>query len=293
LVKTILYTDGDGIVGALIRGDREISEPKLRRALRTDLLTMAEAATVSGVSGAEVGFAGPVGLTDVKLVADKTVMEMENFITGANKTDYHLTNVNPGRDFSPDTVADITVAAAGDKCIRCGRELIEFRGIEVGQIFKLGKKYSSAMNAVFTDENGAEAPFTMGCYGIGVTRTVAAAIEQNHDDNGIIWSPSIAPYEVVITPISARDDELTSVAEGIYSRLCECGVETLLDDRDERPGVKFNDADLIGIPLRVTVGSRGLKEGKVEARIRRTGVTHDIPLEGAADKILELLKEVR
>ena len=293
LVKTILYTDGDGIVGALIRGDREISEPKLRRALRTDLLTMAEAATVSGVSGAEVGFAGPVGLTDVKLVADKTVMEMENFITGANKTDYHLTNVNPGRDFSPDTVADITVAAAGDKCIRCGRELIEFRGIEVGQIFKLGKKYSSAMNAVFTDENGAEAPFTMGCYGIGVTRTVAAAIEQNHDDSGIIWPASIAPYRVVITPISMRDDELVSVAEGIYSRLCECGVETLLDDRDERPGVKFNDADLIGIPLRVTVGSRGLKEGKVEARIRRTGVTHDIPLEDAADKILELLKEVR
>jgi len=187
LVKTILYKNGDEVVGALIRGDREICEPKLLRALRTELLAMADAQAVREASGAEVGFAGPVGIKGVRLIADKSVMEMANFVTGANRTDYHLTNVNPERDFSPDVVADITLASAGDKCIRCGRELTEYRGIEVGQIFKLGKKYSSAMNALFTDEKGNEAPFVMGCYGIGVTRTVAASIEQNHDENGVIW----------------------------------------------------------------------------------------------------------
>ncbi len=292
LVKTILYKNGDEVVGALIRGDREICEPKLLRALRTELLAMADAQTVRGASGAEVGFAGPVGIKGVRLVADKSVMEMANFVTGANRTDYHLTNVNPERDFSPDVVADITLASAGDKCIRCGRELTEYRGIEVGQIFKLGKKYSSAMNALFTDEKGNEAPFVMGCYGIGVTRTVAASIEQNHDENGIIWSPSIAPYQVLITPISVQDEELMSVAEKTYSELCGRGVETLLDDREERPGVKFKDGDLIGIPLRVTVGSRGLKRGKLEVRLRRTGETHEVPLENAVEKIMELLNEV-
>jgi len=292
LVKTILYKNGDEVVGALIRGDREICEPKLLRALRTELLAMADAQAVREASGAEVGFAGPVGIKGVRLVADKSVMEMANFVTGANRTDYHLTNVNPERDFSPDVVADITLASAGDKCIRCGRELTEYRGIEVGQIFKLGKKYSSAMNALFTDEKGNEAPFVMGCYGIGVTRTVAASIEQNHDENGVIWPPSIAPYQVLITPISVQDEELMSVAEKTYSELCGRGVETLLDDREERPGVKFKDGDLIGIPLRVTVGSRGLKRGKLEVRLRRTGETHEVPLENAVEKIMELLNEV-
>jgi len=292
LVKTILYKNGEEVVGALIRGDREICEPKLLRALQTELLAMADAQTVREASGAEVGFAGPVGIKGVRLVADKSVMKMANFVTGANRTDYHLTNVNPERDFSPDVVADITLASAGDKCIRCGRELTEYRGIEVGQIFKLGKKYSSAMNAVFTDEKGNEAPFVMGCYGIGVTRTVAASIEQNHDENGIIWPPSIAPYQVLITPISVQDEELMSVAEKTYSELCGRGVETLLDDRKERPGVKFKDGDLIGIPLRVTVGSRGLKQGKLEVRLRRTGETHEVPLENAVEKIMELLNEV-
>jgi prolyl-tRNA synthetase len=292
LVKTILYRNGDEVVGALIRGDREICEPKLLRALQTELLDMADAGTVADVSGAEVGFAGPVGLKGVKLVADKTVMEMKNFITGANKTDYHLTNVNPGRDFSPDVVADISLALAGDKCVRCGRELTQYRGIEVGQVFKLGKKYSESMNAVFTEEDGTEVPFLMGCYGIGVTRTAAAAIEQNHDENGIIWPRAIAPYQVLITPISNKDEDLMAVAEKTYVQLCELGVETLLDDRDERPGVKFKDGDLIGIPIRVTVGSRGLKQGKLEVRIRRSGETHEVPLDEATDRIVEMLKEV-
>ncbi len=292
LVKTILY-EGDGeVIGALIRGDREISEPKLRRALRTDIITMADAETVQRLTGAEVGFAGPVGLQDVKLVVDKSVTKMRNFITGANKTDYHLTGVNCERDFSPAIVADITVAAAGDTCIKCGRTLTEYRGIEVGQIFKLGTKYSESMKAVFADENGNEIPFTMGCYGIGITRTVAAAIEQNHDENGIIWPPSIAPYLVLITPIAFQQDEVRAVTEEIYSGLCGEGIETLLDDRDERPGVKFKDADLIGIPLRVTIGSRGLKEGKVEVRLRRTGETREIAVEGAVRKIIEILDEV-
>jgi len=292
LVKTILYKNGDEVVGALIRGDREICEPKLLRALRTEVIEMADAETVRGASGAEVGFAGPVGLKGVRLVADRAVMEMKNFVTGANKTDYHLTNVNPGRDFKPDTVADLTVAITGDKCINCGRELTEYRGIEVGQVFKLGDKYSKKMKAVFTEEDGSEAPFLMGCYGIGITRTVAAAIEQNHDDDGIIWPPALAPYQVLITPISSKDEELMSVAEKTYEQLCEKGIDTLLDDRDERPGVKFKDGDLIGIPIRVTVGSRGLKQGKLEVRIRRTGETHEIPLDEAIEGIVALLKEV-
>lgn len=292
IVKTILYKNGEEVVAALIRGDREICEPKLLRALQTELLEMADAGTVRSASGAEVGFAGPVGLKGVKLVADKTVMEMRNFVTGANKTDYHLTNVNPKRDFEPDIVSDITLAVAGDKCIKCGRELTEYRGIEVGQVFKLGNKYSKAMGAVFTEEDGSEVPFLMGCYGIGVTRTVAAAIEQNHDENGIIWPRALAPYHVLITPISIKDEELMSVAEKTYSELCDRGIETLLDDRDERPGVKFKDGDLIGIPLRVTIGSRGLKQGILEVRTRRTGETQEVPLEGAVDKIIELLEEV-
>ena len=292
LVKTILYQVGDEVVGALIRGDREICEPKLCRLLKTDIITMADAVTVGEITGAEVGFAGPVGLDGVKLVADKSITNMANFITGANKTDYHVVNVNYERDFTADIVGDITVAASGDKCIRCGETLTEYRGIEVGQVFKLGKKYSTSMNATFLDEKGAEVPFMMGCYGIGVTRTVAAAIEQNHDENGIIWPPSIAPYRVLITAIAVQDEEIMAKAGEIYEGLCDKGVEVLLDDREERPGVKFKDADLIGVPLRVTIGSRGLKAGKVEARIRRTGETHDVPLEGAIDRIMKILNEV-
>ncbi|RJP75365.1 MAG: proline--tRNA ligase [Candidatus Abyssobacteria bacterium SURF_17] len=292
LVKTILYQADGEVIGALTRGDREISEPKLRRALRADVLSMADPDTVRTLTGAEVGFAGPVGLKGVKLVADKTVTSMVNCITGANKTDYHLTNVNYKRDFSGDLVGDITVVAAGDKCIRCGATLTEYRGIEVGQIFKLGRKYSVAMKATFIDEQGNETPFTMGCYGIGITRTVAAAIEQNHDGNGIIWPPSLAPYQVLVTPVAVSDEATMSVAESVYSGLCAKGVEVLLDDRDERPGVKFKDADLIGIPLRVTIGSRGLKQGTVEARIRRTGATHDVPVENAVEEIMRLLSEV-
>jgi len=292
LVKTILYQNGDEVVAALVRGDREICEPKLLRALGAEQVEMADATTVQEVSGAEVGFAGPVGLEGVRLLADKSVMDMRNFISGANKTDYHLRNVNPGRDFTPDVVADLTVATAGDRCINCGRELTQYRGIEVGQVFKLGGKYSKSMNVTFTEEDGSEVPFVMGCYGIGVTRTVAAAIEQNHDESGIVWPPAIAPYAVLITPISTKDEELMSVAEKTYAGLLEKGVETLLDDRDERPGVKFKDADLIGIPLRITIGSRGLKQGILEARIRRTGETREISLDGAVEGILELLKEV-
>ncbi len=292
LVKTILYEADGGTVVALVRGDREISEPKLRRALKKDLLTMADGGVVRDLTGAEVGYAGPVGLKGVKLVADRTIVKMTNFITGANKTDYHLTNVNAGRDFSPDIVADITVATTGDKCIRCGRALTDYRGIEVGQIFKLGKKYSLKMNATFTDEKGIETPFTMGCYGIGITRTVAAAIEQNHDENGIVWPSAIAPFGVIVTPVSVGDAEIMSAAEKIYSELRAHGIDALLDDRDERPGVKFKDADLVGIPLRVTVGSRSLKQGKLEVRIRRTGETREVPVESACENITKLLGEI-
>ncbi|GAB4330075.1 MAG: proline--tRNA ligase [Candidatus Abyssubacteria bacterium] len=292
LVKTVLYQADGGVVGALIRGDREINEAKLRRVLKADVLTMADPATVRQITGAEVGFAGPVNLKGVKLIADDTVVKMKNFITGANKTDYHMLNVNRERDFLPDVVADITLAAAGDKCVRCGEELTVSRGIEVGQVFKLGRKYSAAMNATFTDESGAEVPFVMGCYGIGITRTVAASIEQNSDKDGIIWPPSIAPYQVVITPIAVKDEAIMSAAESLYAKLCERELEVLLDDRDERPGVKFKDADLIGIPLRVTIGSRGLEQGSLEVRVRRTGETYNVPIEQADERIIEMLREV-
>ncbi|MDW7758961.1 MAG: His/Gly/Thr/Pro-type tRNA ligase C-terminal domain-containing protein, partial [Desulfuromonadales bacterium] len=227
------------------------------------------------------GFAGPVGLK-IRLVADLEVQGMADFITGANEKDAHFTGVNLNRDFTVDTFADLRQAIGGDPCPRCEGKLEIWRGIEVGHVFKLGTKYSEAMGATVLDDQGKDRVLVMGCYGIGIGRTVASAIEQNHDENGIIFPLPIAPFQVVVTMVNPNDDEVRAAAEALYNDLRQAGVDVLLDDRDERPGSKFKDADLIGIPLRVTVGARGLKEGALELQERLNGQRSLLPVAEAA-----------
>lgn len=291
LIKTIIYNSDDEIVIALVRGDREINEIKLQNLLGCLNLTMADESTVRSVTEAEVGFAGPVGVKNIRIVADNEIVNMKNAVAGANKTDTHIINVNPGRDFEPDMVADIRMVKAGEPCPRCQGKLLEARGIEVGQVFKLGTKYSKALGAKFLDENGKEQLMVMGCYGIGISRTVAAAIEQNHDENGIIWPMPIAPYHAIVIPVSTKDEAQVAIAEKMYNELNNLGVETVIDDRNERPGVKFKDADLIGYPLRIVVGSKASEEGVVEVRHRRTGNVETISVEKAASVIKKIVED--
>jgi len=290
LLKTMIYRVGDGYVAVLVRGDREISEIKLGRVLGTTDFAMATAEEIEKVTGGPLGFSGPVNLKGVRLIADHRVAGMKNMVTGANEADAHYVNVNLERDFEVARFDDVIVAVEGDPCKRCGKPLSTWRGIEVGQIFKLGTKYSEVMKAHFLDEQGEEHPFVMGCYGIGITRTVAAAIEQHNDKDGIAWPISIAPFEVHILPTNMSEEDLRVTAETIYSGLAEAGIEVILDDRDERPGNKFKDADLIGTPLRVTVGERAAKEGKVELRNRKTGETKKIDRREAVRVIVDAVK---
>jgi prolyl-tRNA synthetase len=290
LLKTLIYKVDDSYVAALISGDREVNEIKLGRVLGTTGFTMATAGEIEEVTGGPLGFSGPVGLKGVRMIADHGVSGMANVVTGANEADAHYINVNIGRDFQVTQFHDIAVAVEGDPCKRCGKSLSTWRGIEVGQIFKLGTKYSEIMKAHFLDENGQEHPFVMGCYGIGITRTVAAAIEQHNDKDGIAWPISIAPFEVHVLPTNTADDDLRETAETIYAGLKEGGADVILDDRDERPGNKFKDADLVGMPLRVTVGERAAKEGMVELRLRKSGETRKIDRRDAVEKILETVK---
>ncbi len=282
LIKTLLVTTPDGRhAAALVRGDHGLATAKLARALGVAGVELADAAAVEKITGAAVGFAGPVGLRDVIVVADHAVTAMGEAVTGANQDDAHLTGVRPGRDFSWDQVADIREVQAGDRCPECGRPLSIGRGIEVGQVFRLGTKYSAAFGANFTDETGAIRPMVMGCYGIGISRTVAAIVEQYHDKDGIVWPLTAAPYEVGVVPVNDRDTEQERVATMIYEQLRDAGVEVVLDDRGERAGVKFKDADLLGWPLRVTVGARTLAEGFVELRERATGGKRLVSVETA------------
>jgi prolyl-tRNA synthetase len=290
LLKTIIYKVGDRYVAVLVRGDREINEIKLGRVLGTTGFVMATAGEIERVTGGPLGFSGPVGLKGVRLIADHRVAGMMNMVTGANEADAHYVNVNLGRDFEVAEFHDVIVAVEGDPCKRCGRPLSTWRGIEVGQIFKLGTKYSEVMKARFLDEQGEEHPFVMGCYGIGITRTVAAAIEQHNDKDGIAWPISIAPFEVHVLPTNMSDGDLRDTAEAVYAGLREAGVEVILDDRDERPGNKFKDADLIGTPLRVTVGERAAKEGKVELRNRKTGETTKLDRREAVPLIVDVVR---
>ncbi len=290
MIKTLVYeADGEPVI-ALVRGDRELNEIKLSRALGCTLLEAASAEVVEGVTGAPVGFAGPVGLKGVRILADHEVPAIVGGITGANKADTHLVNVVYGRDFSCDEVLDLRTAVAGDPCPECGGHLQTARGIEVGQVFKLGTKYSESLGALYLDESGAERPCVMGCYGVGVTRTMAAVIEQNHDDDGIVWPVAIAPYHVDIIVIDTKSSEQMEVAHDLYESLWGAGVEAILDDRAERPGVKFKDADLIGFPIRVVVGPKSLAEGKVEVRIRATRSDDQIPLDHAVEHVCAQLE---
>lgn len=269
MVKTLFFMMGETMVAALVRGDDELNEAKLAAHLGAPNLRMATDEEVLEQTGVPVGFVGPVNLNEeVRIVADPLVMKIRNGIAGANEKDYHFKNVNPGRDFTvaEEDVVDLRTVREGEACNRCGSTLRVARGIEVGHVFKLGTKYSEAMGATILDENGKERPMLMGCYGIGVTRIIGAAIEQNNDENGIIWPMAIAPFQVAIVPIGKG--EANSVAEKIYEALTAQGIEVLLDDRKERPGVKFKDADLIGYPVRVTIGDRGLNENIVEVKFR-------------------------
>lgn len=271
MVKTlVLLADNEPVV-ALIRGDHDLNEIKLKNVLGCEQLEMAPDEVVELVTSAPVGFAGPVGLK-VKVVADLAVQTLRNFVTGGNAEDLHLKNVNLDRDFTPSRFADIRNVVHGDACPRCDTGILEmWRGIEVGHVFKLGMKYSKALKATFLDAEGKEQIIFMGCYGIGVGRTVAACIEQNHDDNGIIFPLPIAPFQCIISALDPKKDDVREAAESLYNQLLDSGIEVLLDDRDERPGIKFKDADLIGIPLRLVVGSKNLAEGKVELKDRKTG----------------------
>ena len=271
LIKTIIYEVDGRPIAALVRGDREINEAKLGAALGADIVEPAPPDVIERVPGAPVGFAGPVGLEGVEIISDLTVQPLVNVVVGGNKADVHLKNAKPGRDFEPSAFHDIVLVQKGDACPRCGKTLHSFRGIEVSQAFKLGTKYSSSMNATFLDEDGVAKPFVMGCYGLGISRTVAAVIEQHNDDDGIVWPLSVAPFAVEVLAVNMKSDDVRETAESLYDELRGRGIEVLYDDRDESPGVKFKDADLIGMPVRVTIGDRGLKKGIVEVRIRRTG----------------------
>ncbi len=268
MIKTLIFTAPDGqLVVVLVRGDRELEEAKLAR-LMGGPVTLADAATVQKVTGAPVGFAGPVGLIPVRVVADREIEHVRDGVTGANEGDAHLVHVRPGRDFPHPEYLDLRTAVAGDVSPADpeGRLYVQ-RGIEVGHVFNFGSRYTAKMGATFTDETGTTQTIQGGSYGIGVSRTMAAAIEQHHDEGGIRWPISIAPFEVVIVLVSAKDDVQRQAAEDLYRDLQVVGVDVLLDDRDERPGVKFKDADLIGIPIKVVVG-KSLSEGTVEVNLR-------------------------
>ena len=291
-IKTLVYkTEDGGLVAALVRGDHEVNELKLKAVLKSKEITLADEAAVAAAAGVAPGFLGPIGLK-LRIIADLGVQGMRGAVAGANERDAHFIEVDQERDFTPSAFADFRLAAAGDPCPRCDHGALEFhRGIEVGQVFYLGTKYSESMGATYLDAEGRERPIEMGCYGIGISRMVAAAVEQNHDANGIIWPFSIAPFPVLLLPINYDDARIHEATDGLYRDLESRGVEVLLDDRDERPGVKFKDADLIGIPLRVTIGAKGLEKKIFELRRRRDGKVEEVPVSEAVETIQRILSE--
>lgn len=290
LVKTLIFETDHGVVATLIRGDHEINESKLQNFLGCEEVKLASDDIVWELTGAPKGFAGPIGLS-VKIIADYSIEPMVDFVTGANEQDAHYINVNLGRDVKVDEFADLQMVKEGDCCPRCGKPLNFSRGIEVGHIFKLGTKYSSALKATYLDENGREREIVMGCYGIGVGRTAAAAIEQYHDKDGIIWPMPIAPFQVIVVPVNNKIPTLMETAEEIYRQLSNSGVEALLDDRDSTPGVKFKDADLIGIPLRLTIGEKNIKKELIEIRRRKNGETMLIEKDRVTETVSALIRE--
>ena len=286
VTKTLLYMADEKPVALMLPGHRELNEIKAKNALGVIDLYLADAATVERLTGAAVGFAGPVGLKEeVHILADGSLEGRGGLVLGANETDHHYTGAEEGRDFKANAFADLAQAQEGDACPDCGHGMNFRRGIEVGHVFKLGTKYSEALDATYLDEDGKAQTIVMGCYGIGIGRTVAAAIEQNHDDDGIIWPVPIAPYHADVIIVNMKDAECGEVADKFYAELCRLGVEAVLDDRDERAGVKFKDADLIGFPYQIIIAPRSLKEGNIELKFRETGEREYLPIDTAAETI--------
>jgi prolyl-tRNA synthetase len=288
LVKTLIFDSDLGPVMVLVRGDREGNEIKIKNHLGAQFLEMIGESRFEEATGGPIGYCGPVGTKCAKMLADYSLKGRKRWIVGANKRDHHLDYAVPGRDFPEPEYADVTTVLAGDPCVRCGTKLEIYRGIEVGHVFKLGTKYSEAMKCEFLNESGTREPMIMGCYGLGIGRTVAAAIEQSHDADGIIWPMPIAPFEVVVTTLG-RDENVLQTANRVYEELLAAGVDVLLDDRDERPGVKFKDTDLIGFPLRIAVGAKSLANGQIEWSWRKDKAKQL----GAPDDVIALIaKEV-
>ncbi len=273
MIKTLIYETERGPVAALVRGDHALNEAKLKKILGVEDLRLASEKVIEKVTKAPLGFAGPVGLKGVKIVVDTAVPLIEHGVSGANKKDYHLVNIGYGRDYKADLVGDIRYALRADVCPRCGKGKFEvMRGIEVGHIFKLGIKYSEKMGCVYLDEKNQEKPMIMGCYGIGIGRTAQAAVEQNHDKDGIVWPAPLAPFQAAVVPVNSAEKGQMEVAQRIYDEGCGMGIEMILDDREQRIGVKLKDIDLMGIPFKIIIG-KALKEGKVEVKFRGTGKT--------------------
>ncbi len=289
LVKTMVFKAKGEPVAVLVRGDRELEEVKLKNLLKVAELELADEKMVFDATGVPTGYLGPVG-SPLRIVADQEVAAMQNFYTGGNEKNYHLKNVNLGRDFQVEAVADLRQITTDDPCPECGGKLMTTEGIEVGHVFKLGTGYSESMNATFQDQDGQQKHFVMGCYGIGISRVVAAAIEQNHDDNGIVFPVPLAPFTVIIVNLGINEETINNAAEQLYRDLQAAGVEVMIDDRDERPGFKFKDADLLGIPYRVTVGKGFAASGKVEIKHRRDGKVEELNPEEAVVHLTTLIQ---
>jgi len=291
LVKTLIYKADGKPVAVLIRGDRNINETKLKRYLDCDVLEMADERSIKEITGGPLGFSGPAGLKGVRIISDHSIKAMSDFVTGANKADTHLINVNLERDFKVDEWSDLRYIEDGDPCPKCDKGKVKLETtIEVGHTFKLGTKYSKDLSANFLDKAGKEKPCIMGCYGIGINRIIAAAIEQNHDKDGIIWPMAIAPYKVAILPLNAEHQESVKIAERIYEELLSLSIDVIFDDRQERAGVKFKDADLIGIPIQVVIGERALAKNKLELKTRRDMKAELLPEKDVIKTIQNLLK---
>ena len=291
IVKTLLMLADDKPVAAMLRGDHDLNEVKLKKLCGANELEMADADTVARVSGAPVGFAGPVGLEGVPIYVDAAVAAMADFVVGANEGDHHFVHCNLGQDFEATAVGDLRLATDEDPCPRCAEQLKSYRGIELGHIFYLSTKYSKPMEATFLDPEGKARPFEMGCYGIGVSRILPAIVEQSHDERGIIWPVSVAPFEVVVLPLQSNVDEVIETGARLYEGLLERGVDALLDDRRDRAGAKFADAELIGIPFQLIIGKKSLIDGNVEIKDRKSGERRTVTVDEAVDAVTALVRE--
>ncbi|WP_437188039.1 proline--tRNA ligase [Planctomicrobium sp. SH668] len=292
MLKTLIYSEDGTPVAVLIRGDHEANEGKIRRALGVKDVELADEKTILAVTGAPVGFAGPVGLK-CKVIADFDAVAVLNAVVGANAADQHLTGVNLGRDYQVEGTYDLRNAVDGDPCPKCSVQMGFVRGIEVGHVFKLGTKYSVSLDANYVDEKEVRHPIIMGCYGIGVNRIVAGLAETQYDENGLIWPMAVAPYEVIVIPLNVTDSSVMEAAERIYAELKGAGVDVLMDDRDARPGFKFKDADLIGIPLRVVVGGKSLKEGVAEVKLRTASAPTLVALDQVVGNVADIVKKAK